>query len=130
MGRLQRDDCRSGRRLHVLVHQHVLSRAGSELGHAHWIVQILILRRGTDSDSNGHSWWDTDPDCHSNRDAHHKRWDTDCHSNRDAHRNSNSYTDCNADSHTNCHPNCNSNRYSNSNGNSDNDTNSNSYPVH
>ena len=138
MGRLQRDDCRSGRRLHVLVHQHVLSGGRSELGHAHWVVQILILRRGTDSDSNGLS----DSNCHSNRDAHRKRWYPDCHSNRDAHRNSNSHThrdtDCNSNRRANCNSDCdansnsdrNTNCYSDSHADSDPDPDSNADGLH
>ena len=80
MGRLQRDECRSGRRLHVLVHPHVLSRARSELGHTHWIVQIFdLLWRRSDAHTNcfpnadGHrnSWRDTDTDSGTYRSRSH-----------------------------------------------------------
>src|SRR5205085_1231724 len=71
LGRLQFDDCRSIRRLHVLVHDRIHSEQRCvQLADAHRLVQVQYLRwePNTDAHTNADSDTNTDADCHANAD--------------------------------------------------------------
>src|SRR6267143_1836865 len=70
MGRLQRDDSRSGGRLYFLVHKHVLPRPGPKLGHPNWVVQIPDVFREPGSNTDANSRRYCNPDCNANSNSY------------------------------------------------------------
>ena len=76
MGRLQRYDRRSSRRLHLLVHAGIhTGKRQFQLAHAHRVIQVSRLWRisntntNADADSNSNSNSNTNADSNSNTNA-------------------------------------------------------------
>ena len=76
MGRLQRNDGRSGGRLYFLVHKHVLSRSGPKLAHPNWFIQVFYLLGSSNSNPHANAHCDsgrkfyTDTECYADTNSY------------------------------------------------------------
>ena len=88
MGRLQFNDCRSFRRLHILVHDRIHSEQRRiQLENAHRLVQVQYLRWHADADTDADADADTDTDSESDTERH-------SYSDSHSHTESQSHADC------------------------------------